>query len=108
MLIVIKEENRFMPTTTIIIKDTVITVEENHVNRELKYDKNQIKLISDALLKIFKDWNYKYIDKKIIDDDTFTILVVDNERKEYYIKNKYPSNWSKFILFRNKLLREEL
>ena len=56
--------------------------------------------IIKAFLKISKNWEKKYIGKGIIDEDIFVIDVVDKETKEYYIKNKYPQNWSSFILFR--------
>ena len=59
-------------------------------------------------LEIFKGWNSKYVANGIIDDDVFLISISDTKNREIYIKNKYPSNWSKFILFRNRLLREEL
>lgn len=109
MLIVIREESKFMPPVSITIKDEEILVEENNNCRTLKYDKNQIKDICVFLFGIIKDWQHKYVDNNaIIEDDTFTIVAINSVRKEYYIKNKYPSNWEKFILFRNKLLREEL
>lgn len=109
MFIVIREENKFMPPVIVTIKEHIIEVEENNKTRALKYDCNQIKDICVFLCSLFKDWKDKYIDNDtILDDDVFSIVVVSSTRKEYYVKNKYPSNWDKFILFRNKLLREEL
>lgn len=109
MYIVIREESKFMPPLIITINEEGITVEENNKSRRLKYDKYQIRDISNALCSIFNGWKDKYIDNKtIFDDDSYDIVVVGSTRKEYYIKNKYPNNWDKFVLFRNKLLREEL
>lgn len=109
MQILIKEENGFMPTTIIVIKDNKIEVEENNRTRVLKYEKDKITEIMIFLLDMFKTWKNKYIDNKIIDDEIYTITI-DNKgvSKTYYIKNKYPENWGRFILFRNKLLREEI
>jgi hypothetical protein len=59
-------------------------------------------------IEICQGWKDKYIDKSIIDDDIFCITVVGHRTRQFYIKNKYPENWDKFILFRNKLIREEL
>ena len=108
MLIIIREESSFMPTTTITINDKEIIVKENNLERKLKYTENKIKDVGLAFSRIIKNWEEKYIGNKIVDDDIFYIVVIDKERKEYYIKNKYPVNWDKFILLRNKLLREEL
>lgn len=109
MLIIIRENNSFMPSLTITISGKVITVEENNVVKELNYREEKIRKIFDTFLLVFKDWKNKYEDKKIIDEDVFEILVInENVRKEYFIKNKYPINWEKFMLLRNKLLREEL
>lgn len=108
MHIIIKEENGFMPDTLIKIYEDRIEVSENKKEKTLHYDKNESKNIMEMFLEIFKGWNSKYVDNGIIDDDAFVITIVGSTKKEIYIKNKYPSNWSKFILFRNKLLREEL
>ena len=108
MVIVIREESKFMPSITTTISEDKITVEENQNVKVLKYKKEQIKLIVEFLLNLFRDQKDKYIDEKnLIDEGTFKIVVLDESRKEYYIKNKYPFNWNKFVLFRNKLLREE-
>jgi len=108
MQILIKEENGFMPTTRINIHEDKIEVEENNKLRKLKYDKYQIREIMQYLLELFKSWKNKYVDEKIIDDDIYTITIVTRENKEFYIRNKYPNNWAKFIEFRNKLVRESL
>ena len=108
MQILIKEENGFMPTTRINIHEDKIEVEENSKLRVLKYDRYQIKDIMEYLLDLFKYWRNKYIDDKIIDDEIYTITIITKENKEFYIKNKYPDNWDKFIEFRNKLVRETL
>lgn len=108
MHIIIKEENGFMPDKIIKIYEDRIEVSENNKDKVLGYDKNRSRDILEMFLDIFKDWNNKYVSSGIIDDDIFVITIVSNKNKEIYIKNKYPSNWSKFILFRNRLLREEL
>ena len=109
MHIIIKEINGFMPTTTIAIKEDKIEVEENNKFKVLKYDRNDIKKIMHMFLDICKSWKSKYINNRaIIDDEIYNIFVVTDSVKEYYIKNEYPSNFSKFILFRNHLVREEL
>lgn len=109
MHIVIKEINGFMPTTTIRISEDKIEVEENNNIRILKYDRLDIKKIMHMFLEMSKGWKNKYIDNNaIIDDEVYDIVVVSNNTKKYYMKNKYPDNFSKFILFRNHLVREEL
>lgn len=108
MHIIIKEENGFMPDKIIKIYEDRIEVSENNKDKVLGYDKNRSRDILEMFLDIFKDWNNKYVSSGIIDDDIFVITIVSDKNKEIYIKNKYPSNWSKFILFRNRLLREEL
>ena len=108
MKIFIKEENAFMPTTTIDICEDKIEFCENNRNRQLNYNKEQIKQIIEVLLGIIEKWNSKYIEKKIIDDEIYTITIEGKETKQIYIKNKYPSNWEKFVLFRNKLVRGDL
>ena len=108
MKILIKEENGFMPTTRINIHEDKIEVEENNKIRVLKYNKYQIKDMMVYLLDLFKGWKNKYVDEKIIDDEIYTITIVTTVNKEFYIKNKYPNNWNKFIEFRNKLVRETL
>lgn len=108
MRIFIKEENGFMPTTTIEITNDKIEFNENNKVKQLNYNKEQIKQIIDILLGIIKNWNAKYIEKKIIDDEIYTITIEGTETKNIYIKNKYPSNWEKYIVFRNKLIRGDL
>lgn len=109
MLIIIREKNSFMPSTTIKINKKEITVEENNVLKQLNYNEGKIYEIFNTFLLVFKHWKSKYEEKKIIDEDVFEILVINNDvRKEYLIKNKYPNNWEKFMFLRNKLLREEL
>lgn len=108
MQIIIKEENNFMPSTIIKIFRNKIEIEENKITRILRYTKVEIVKIIELFLSITKNWQSKYIDKAIIDDEVYTISVINKQVKEYYIKNKYPNNWNKFILFRNKLVREEL
>lgn len=108
MQIIIKEENGFMPETTIKISEEKIIVEENNVLKTLKYDKTQVKKIMNSFHALIKDWKNKYEEKKIIDDEIYRITIVTTVNKEIYIRNKYPDNWSKFILLRNKLIREEL
>lgn len=106
MKITIKEENGFMPDTIIRISDKEIELEENDKTRKLNYNEIQIKEIIRIFLDLTKYWKEKYIEKSIIDDDTFVITI--EGVKEYYIKNKYPNNWGSFISFRNKLIREEI
>ena len=108
MQILIKEENGFMPATLINIKEDVVEIEENRKTRTLKYSNQEIKEIMSYLLDLFKPWKDKYIQNKIIDDEIYTISIISKVNKEIYIKNKYPANWDKFIVFRNKLVREEL
>ena len=108
MYIVIKEKSGFMPDTIIKIYEDKVELEENNKNRVLKYNPMESREIIKAFLKISKNWEKKYVGKGIIDEDIFVIDVVDKETKQYYIKNKYPQNWSSFILFRNKLVREEI
>lgn len=108
MNIVIREKSDFMPDTFIRIYEDRIEFEENNKNRVLKYNSEQIKEIMRMFLTLSKRWDSKYIGKGIIDDDVFVITVEGNKNKEYYIKNKYPQNWSDFVLFRNKLVREEI
>ncbi len=108
MYIIITEKSGFMPDTVIKIYEDKVELEENNKIRVLKYTPLETKEIIKSFLKISKGWDKKYIGKGIIDDDIFVIDVVDKETKEYYIKNKYPQNWSSFILFRNKLVREEI
>ena len=97
-----------MPDKINKIYEDRIEVSENNKDKVLGYDKNRSRDILGMFLDIFKDWNNKYVSSGIIDDDIFVITIVSDKNKEIYIKNKYPSNWSKFILFRNRLLREEL
>lgn len=108
MQILIKEENGFMPTTKIFIADNKIVVEENNKEKTLKYEKEQIKEIIDVLVEMTKGWKTKYIDSKIIDDEIYTITIMGKVNKEIYIKNAYPNNWDKFIVFRNHLVKETL
>lgn len=108
MQILIKEENGFMPTTRINIYEDRIEFTENNQTKTLKYTKEEIKVIMHSLLDIMRDWKNRYEEKKIIDDEIYTITIVTKENKQYYIKNKYPSNWSSFIFLRNKLVREEI
>ena len=108
MHIIIKEENSFMPDTTIRIYENRIEYEENNKSKLLEYNMEEIRDIMDMFFDISKDWKDRYVDKGIIDDDIFEISIISNKTKTYYIKNKYPQNWGRFILFRNKLIREEL
>lgn len=108
MGITIREVNGFMPDKVISIYEDKIEVYDNNKIKLLRYDKSRCKDILEMFLEIFKGWNNKYIGSGIIDDDIFLITITGLKSKEIYIKNKYPSNWSKFILFRNRLLREEL
>jgi len=108
MHIIIKEENGFMPDTIIRIFEDRVELEENKRIKILNYDKNQIKEIMVSFLEIFDNWKSRYEDKGIIDEDSFVITIVSSKTKEIYIKNKYPQNWSKFILLRNRLIREEI
>lgn len=108
MHVIIKEENGFMPDTIIKIYEDRIEVEENNKQRTLSYDRFKVKEILELFLDVMKRWENKYVEKGIIDDDIFIINIVSSKVKEIYIKNKYPNNWDKFILFRNRLLREEL
>lgn len=108
MHIIIKEINGFMPDTVISILENEIRIEENNKIKILSYSREQIREIMQMFLDISRDWKDKYIDKGIIDDDIYVITVVSRETKEYYIKNKYPFNWERFVLFRNKLVREEI
>lgn len=109
MHIIIKEINGFMPTTTITINEHKIDVEENNKIKTLKYERLEIKQIMDIILNLTKGWKNKYInDKAIIDDEIYNISIVSSDIKEYFIKNKYPDNFSKFLLLRNLLVREEL
>jgi len=109
MHIIIKEINGFMPTTTITISENKIDVEENDKLRTLKYDRLEIKKIMNIIVDITKSWKNKYInDKAIIDDEIYNIFIVSSSVKEYFIKNKYPENFAKFLLLRNHLVREEL
>ena len=110
MYIIIKEENGFMPDT--IIEIYKIQIEENNKKKVLNYDREQIKKIMTFVLEISHNWQSKYIGKSIIDEDVYIIAIYGDTKgtiiKECYIKNKYPNNWSNFISFRNKLVREEL
>ena len=109
MHIIIKEINGFMPTTTITISEHKIDVEENDKVKTLKYEKADIKKIMAMIVNMTRGWKNKYVnDKAIIDDEIYNIFIVSNEVKEYYIKNKYPDNFAKFLLLRNHLVREEL
>ena len=108
MHIVIKEKNDFMPDTTIKLMEDKIEVEEYNKVRVLAYNKNEIKYIISKFLNIMSNWKDKYIDSGIIDDDTFYIYIVGKTTRQIIVKNKYPFNWSDFILYRNKLLREEI
>ncbi len=108
MHIIIKEENGFMPTTTIKITENKIEVEENNKLRILKYQENEIKKIMEAFLIIFKNWKDKYVKESIIDDEIYSISIVSSKIKTIYIKNDYPQNWEKFIVLRNHLVREDL
>lgn len=108
MHIIIKEENGFMPDTIIRIYEDRVELEENNKSRFLNYEKVEIREIIKMFLDICKNWKDKYIEKGIIDEDVFVITIVSNKTKEYYIKNKHPENWGSFVLFRNKLIREEL
>lgn len=98
-----------MPDTIIRIYDYKIEIEENKKIKRLCYKKEEIKEIIEMFLRLSHNWHNKYIEKSIIDEDIYTIEIIDNNiKKEYYIKNKHPNNWSDFILFRNKLIREEI
>lgn len=109
MHIIIKEINGFMPTTTITITENRIDVEENEITKTLKYDRYHIKKIMEMIVDITRGWKSKYInDKAIIDDEIYNIFIISNDIKEYYIKNKYPENFAKFLVLRNRLVREEL
>jgi len=109
MQIIINEENSFMPALKIKISENKIEIEEKGKTRKLKYEKTEVKIIMNSFYELIKGWKSRYEEKKIIDDEIYTITIMTTTgNKDIYIKNKYPDNWSKFILLRNKLLREEL
>lgn len=108
MHIIIQEVNGYMPDTIIKIYEDRIELEENNSIKRLSYNREEILTIIETFFNITRDWKSKYEEKGIIDDDIFKISVISKNTKEYYIKNKYPNNWSKFVLFRNRLVREEL
>ena len=74
----------------------------------MRYEQEAIRKNMQSFYELFKGWKTKYEEKQLIDDEIYTIYIMDEDSKEIFIKNKYPDNWGRFILLRNKLIREEI
>ena len=62
----------------------------------------------DSLYRIIDDWQKEYINMKIIDGDRWklTITYINGNKKEYYGKSSYPTNFEAFERLNQKLIEE--
>ena len=62
----------------------------------------------DSLYRIIDDWQKEYINTKIIDGDTWKLVItyINGNKKEYYGKSSYPANFEAFERLNQKLIEE--
>ena len=62
----------------------------------------------DSLYRIIDDWKKEYIDTRIIDGDSWklSIIYVSGNKREYYGKSSYPTNFEAFERLNQKLIDE--
>lgn len=60
----------------------------------------------DSLYRIIDDWKKEYINTRIIDGDNWKLSMtyINGNKKEYYGKSSYPTNFEAFERLNQKLI----
>lgn len=89
----------------------VITINESKIQYKDIFKPIENQLIFkylNSLYKIIDSWQKEYIDAKIIDGNNWklSIIYINGNKKKYYGKSSYPSNFEALERLNQKLINE--
>ena len=89
----------------IMLKDDKIFFDDGRYQRLLLDNKKQVNNLYSELYDIIFSWKQEYIGERVYGGEKYLIeLDINHKKKKYKIQNKFPGNWEKFLIIRDKIL----
>ncbi len=89
----------------ITLKADKIYYDDGRYERVILNSGAMVEKFCEEIYKIIFSWRQEYIGNRVYDGERYLIEVnINHKRKKYKIENKFPDNWEKFMMIKEKIL----